>query len=139
MIVTLFLSFLMFAVFAVIQAFIQYDPAAAIQQAAKESNAIIAIERKYSDYPLSIHDDLSAFENENAYYLYNYSSLWTNAPAGSSWDTGTFFSEITNFAELYIYENYGLMLCDTHYLNHVFGKNDEIRLTAGSLDYSYQT
>lgn len=139
MIATLLLTLLMFSVFAVIQAFIQYDPAGAIRQASKDTNGFLAIERKYNDYPLSIYDDLSVFENENAYYLYNQSTIWTNAPVGSSWDGGTFFSESTNFSELFIYENYGVMLCDEDYLKHVYGKNGEIPLTAGSLDYSYQT
>lgn len=139
MIATLFLCLLMFSVFAVIQAFVQYDPAAAIRKAAQESNDILAIEREYNEYPLSIYDDLSVFKNENAYYLYNYSTMWTNAPIGSSWDAGIFFSDSTNFSELFIYENYGLMLCDEDYLKHLYGKNNEIPLTAGALDYSYQT
>ena len=138
-IATLFLSLLMFAVFSVIQAFVQYNPAAAIQKASKETDGILAIEKNYNDYPLSIYDDLSVFENENTYYLYNNATLWTNAPAGSSWDVGIFFSESTNFSELFIYENYGLMLCDVDYLKHVYGKNNELPLTAGGLDYSYQT
>lgn len=139
MISVLFLSLLMFSVFAVIQSFLKYDSATAINTASSETNGILAIERKYNDYPLSIYDDLSVFENENAYYLYNQSTMWTNAPAGSSWDNGIFFSESTNFTELFIYENYGLLLCDEDYLKHLYGKNGEILLTAGSLDYSYQT
>lgn len=139
MLSTLLLSLLMFAVFAVIQAFVQYDPAVEIQKASRESGGILTIERKYSDYPLSIYDDLSVFENENTYYLYNYSTLWTNASVGSSWDKGIFFSESTNFAELFIYENYGVMLCDENYLEDVYGKNGEIPLSAGGLDYSYNT
>ena len=139
MISVLFLSLLMFSVFAVIQSFLKYDSATAINTASSETNGILAIERKYNDYPLSIYDDLSVFENENAYYLYNQSTIWTNAPAGSSWDNGIFFSESTNFTELFLYENYGLLLCDEDYLKHLYGKNGEILLTAGSLDYSYQT
>ena len=139
MIATLFLSLLMFSIFAVIQSFLKYDPSVAIKTASQETDGILAIERKYSDYPLSIYDDLSVFDGEDTYYLYNQSTLWTTAAIGSSWDNGIFFSESTNFTELFIYENYGLMLCDENYLKHLYGKNDEIPLTAGSLDYSYQT
>ena len=139
MLATFFLCMLMFAIFAVIQSFIQYDPATAIRQAAQETDGILAIERTYSDYPLNIYDDLSVFQNENAYYLYAQSTLWTNTSAGSSWDKGTMFSEGTNFSELYILENYGLLLCDTDYLLRVYGKDGEIPLTAGSLDYANQT
>lgn len=138
MLATVLLSTLMFGVFAVIQSFIQYDPTVAIQQAAGETDGILAIERKYSDYPLSIYDDLSVFANEKAYYLYPQSTLWTNGIA-SSWDSGTLMSESRNFSELYVHENYGLMLCDEDYLTHVYGQNGEIPLTAGALDYSYQT
>lgn len=130
---TIILSILMFGLFSIIQAFLNFNPNTALVDVLKDDRPIISIERDYSDYTRNFYQDLSDLDGEDVYKLYN-QTIWLNNPRYSSWDNLARFSETVNFESLYIHESYGLLICDEEYLKDVFGKNGELKLVAGKLD-----
>ena len=135
---TVLISVIMFGVFAVIQAFTKYDAISALEEMMKEDNAVMVIEKDYTTLPLNIYDDLSFLDSENTYPFYN-QTIWLQNPYGNSWDNISRMTDDKNLSELYIHENYGLLLCDEDYLIDLYGVDGEIKLLAGGLDGAYES
>ena len=133
---TILISVIMLGVFAVIQSFVKYDAIKALRDTLRKENSSLVIERDYTSFPLNIYDDLSFLDTEQTYPLYS-QTIWLNNTYGSSWDNGKSLSDDKNLSELYIHENYGLLLCDEEYLLDLWGRDGEITLLAGSLDGAY--
>ena len=132
---TIILSFLMFGLFSIIQAFTNFDPNAALMEALDPERPIVAIGRDYSSFPYNMYEDIDAFNNEDTYKLYS-QTIWTDGKRGSSWDNVSRMADKTNLEMLYAHENYGLLLCDEDYLVDMFGVNGELVLLAGELESS---
>lgn len=132
---TIILSFLMFGLFSIIQAFTNFDPNVALIDALDEDRSIVAIERDYPSFPYNMYEELDAFKDEDTYKLYS-QTIWLDSSRGSSWDNVSRLPDKTNLETLYAHENYGLLLCDDEYLIDIFGQNGEIVLLAGDLESS---
>ena len=133
---TIILSFLMFGLFSIIQAFTNFDPNEALMEALDPERPIVAVSRDYSSFPYNMYEELDAFKNEDTYKLYS-QTIWTDNKRGSSWDNISRMTDKTNLEMLYAHENYGLLLCDKDYLIDMFGENGELVLLAGDLESSY--
>lgn len=132
---TIILSFLMFGLFSIVQAFINFDPNTALLEALDEDRPIVTVERDYSSFPYNMYESLDEFKDEKTYKLYS-QTIWLDGPRSSSWDNGSRMSDKTNLETLYAHENYGLLLCDEEYLTDMFGKDGELTLLAGELESS---
>lgn len=133
---TVLISVIMFGVFSVIQSFTQFNAITALKDTMKNKNSVMVIERDYTSFPDNIRDDLSFLDDEETYPLYS-QTIWLNNQYGSSWDHGYRMSDDKNLSELYIHENYGLLLCDEEYLLDLWGVDGEINLLAGSFEGAY--
>ena len=132
---TIILSFLMFGLFSIIQAFTNFDPNEALMEALDEDRPIVAIERDYSSFPYNMYENFDEFKDENTYKLYS-QTIWLDGKRGSSWDNISRLSDKNNLETLYAHENYGLLLCDEEYLIDMFGNDGKITLLAGDLESS---
>ena len=130
---TIILSIVMFAIFTAVQAFTAFDTNAALKQSLTDPSSVLVLEQDYSGFPNNIYDDLTPLQNEKTYPLYS-QTIWLNNSLNSSWDYVNRFSDAKNFSDLYIHENYGLLLCDEEYLLDLYGKNGKIPLLAGTLN-----
>ena len=136
---TVLLSILMFGLFAISQSFTKFNAVVALEDSLEKENSIVAIEKDYKVHPMNIYDDLSVLGQECAYPVYN-QTIWINSEKyGNSWDSKTRMSDESNFSDLFIHENYGLMITDEEYLLDLFGKDGEIKLLKGSLEDAYGT
>ncbi len=133
---TVIISIIMFGVFAVVQSVTNFNAIKALEEEMSEKNSVMVIERDYSSFPMNIYDDLSFLDSKNTYPMYS-QTIWLNNDYGSSWDHGYRMSDDKNLSELYIHENYGLLLCDKDYLVDLFGADGELKLAAGSLEDAY--
>lgn len=130
---TIVLSVLMFGLFSIVQSFIKFDPNSALLDNLDKECPIVAIEREYTGYPYGIYGDLPSVTGKRAYPLYS-QTIWLNGKRKSSYDTVSRMGDAKNMEELYIHENYGLLICDDGYLLDVFGKDGEIPLLKGNLE-----
>ena len=130
---TIVLSVLMFGLFSIVQSFISFDPNSALLENLDEDCPIVAIEREYTGYPYGIYGDLPTVTGKKAYPLYN-QTIWLKNKRKNSYDNVSRMGDTKNMEELYIHENYGLLLCDDEYLLDVFGVNGEVPLIRGDLD-----
>ena len=132
---TIILSFLMFGLFSIIQAFTNFDPNNARVEALDEDRPIVSIERDYSLFPYNMYSDFEEFKDEDTYKLYS-QTIWLDSARASSWDNISRMADKTNLETLYAHENYGLLLCDDEYLVDMFGKDEELVVLAGELESS---
>ena len=131
-IATILFTALLFAVFAVVQSFTMFQADDALRSFVSYDNSLMVIERDFDRYPLPLYDEGNTLNEEHIYKLYQQPIAQKGVRASSY--NGKAWSNEENFADFYIHETYGLLICDEFYLANTFGSNQEIPLLAGSLE-----